>query len=334
MGRQGPAGKGQGRGRRCAKSWFGGGVVARRGEVMVRWLEAAIGDWRGRACEAVAGDGGRREGEREVLFGQEGTCKEARLAAVISAEGERERRRPLATDAVLIPLASSAHSANCPVSPTPPPATLAGPTQPPAPLPLPTRARRSGFCSLQAVCPSRASLSPSLPPVISLLPFPARPPRPLNIPALSPSCPQSSPPFPPAHSTLHPALNPRSRPHPTRSTCPTGSPTQSLPSMAVRPSSPPPSAPPSSHSPSASSRLPQVHARARRSLLVSAPAPSHSSRRVLTLCTLSWEWVTSLDFEWAFLMGQKRFHYPAVSLLRAPSSPSSRPHTRCRSSTS
>ncbi|KAI0760306.1 hypothetical protein C8Q74DRAFT_1208208 [Fomes fomentarius] len=25
-----------------------------------------------------------------------------------------------------------------------------------------------------------------------------------------------------------------------------------------------------------------------------------------------WEWVTSLDFEWAFLTGKKRFHYPAI----------------------
>ena len=178
---------------------------------MVRWLEAAIGDWRGRACEAVAGDGGRREGERDVPFGQEGPRKEARLAAVISAEGERERRRPLATDAdaVLIPLASSAHSANCPISPPPPPATLAGPQRlslcppeladldsapsKPSVLPAPPSIRRSlpssPSCLFQPVLPAHLISPPSVPHALRAAPPSLR----LTPPSIPPSTPAPAP---------------------------------------------------------------------------------------------------------------------------------------------
>lgn len=55
-----------------------------------------------------------------------------------------------------------------------------------------------------------------------------------------------------------------------------------------------------------------MHALAGLYLSVSSSLILSLLRRVLT-SPRSWEWVTSLDFEWAFLTGKKRFHYPAVS---------------------
>lgn len=137
-------------------------------------------------------------------------------------------------------------------------------------------------------------------------------PPPLNIPR-PPAMPPSVPPF-----------SPRVASHPCPSHLPIsllpspwsiGSLPKSLCSSPVRPSLlPAPLARPGPHRPCLLlSRLCQVHARTCRPVLVSLFVP-HSSllRRVLT-SPRSWEWVTSLDFEWAFLTGKKRFHYPAVS---------------------
>lgn len=57
----------------------------------------------------------------------------------------------------------------------------------------------------------------------------------------------------------------------------------------------------------------EIDARSQRSLLVSSRMSDYRCIGFSQNILYSWEFVTSLDFEWDFISGKKKFRWPAVS---------------------
>ena len=54
--------------------------------------------------------------------------------------------------------------------------------------------------------------------------------------------------------------------------------------------------------------------------------PREAADRRSIQSLLSWEWFTSLDFDWQFLSGKRKFRWPMVTISRMLPSPSGNTH--------